>query len=382
MNRPLSTLRTSRPWLPAGMSRARVSPSGVSIVLALCAGVSLPVRAAPLPVTPLDGVTWAVVFPWVLVSLPVLFLLAQLATPLWHRSALCRWAARLRFQLAIDRGVFMPGYQPVVCARSGLVGGAEVVAYREGDEHRIGTPPPRARLPEPHSPLTPMAQAAAHGLAVPLLLRILRQAAYDVDITPLPRGFRLCVTLGQRSLENANVARACHRLQRVLASHLAVLTLVLAEADSHTGTEPPALSRAGRRRLAALRASGVRLGWEIGNMWGELSASPWPTEEYRLAAPDADCLFDDPDAAGDTLPDRRVSRVQVLAGLAVAAVVATGVDSACQRTWLLRRGVSWQQGEVLAPVMPLWAFASWLGHRTGDLEPARRAAARRYNAAR
>jgi len=309
-------------------------------------------------------------------------LLAQLATPLWHRSALCRWAARLRFQLAIDRGVFMPGYQPVVCARSGLVGGAEVVAYREGDEHRIGTPPPRARLPEPHSPLTPMAQAAAHGLAVPLLLRILRQAAYDVDITPLPRGFLLCVTLAPGQLDCPNVARACHRLQQVLVARLASLTLVLTGAATDAGSAPPAdtglpvLSRAVRRRLGVLRAGGVRLGWAVDAGGRETSAARWLVDEYRLAAPDEDSLFDATDAAGDTLPDRRVSRVQVLAGLAVAAVVATGVDSACQRTWLRQRGVNWQQGEALAPVMPRCIFARWLDSRAYGLVPTGRPDAR------
>jgi len=370
MNPSLSTLNA--PGRPARGGRA----------LTLCAAVSLPVQAASLPSLPLDGVTWAVAFPWVLVSLPVLFLLVQLVVPLWCRCALHQRLARLRFQLAIDRGAFMPGYQPVVCARSGLVGGAEVVAYREGDEHRIGTPPPRARLPEPHSPLTPMAQAAAHGLAVPLLLRILRQAAYDVDITPLPRGFLLCVTLDPGQLDCPNVARACHRLQQVLVARLASLTLVLTGAATDAGGAPPAdtglpvLSRAVRRRLGVLRAGGVRLGWAVDAGGRETSAARWLVDEYRLAAPDADSLFDATDAAGDTLPDRRVSRVQVLAGLAVAAVVATGVDSACQRTWLRQRGVNWQQGEALAPVMPRCIFARWLDSRAYGLVPTGRPDAR------
>lgn len=379
MSRFLTLFHTSRARCAARVPRVRGRTAAVIIVLALCAGMSLPALSALLPVTPLDGVTWAVVFPWVLASLPVLFLLVQVVAPFWRRCALYRRVARLRFRLAIDRGAFTPGYQPVVCARSGVVCGAEVVAYREPDEHLIGTPPPRARLPDPDSVLTPMAQAAAHGLTAPLLLRVLRQAAYDMDITPLPRGFRLCVTLMPDHLDNAQVARACHRLQQVLAARLASLTLVLADADADapdTGRDPPgepgppALSRAARRRLATLRDGGVRLGWAVSRAWPETAAARWLVDEYRLAAPQADELFGDPDVTGSAVTDRMVSRVQVLAGLSGAAVVATGVDNACRRTWLLQRGVSRQQGNALAPVMALWVFARWLDGRACDGVPA------------
>ncbi|WP_152665201.1 EAL domain-containing protein [Serratia marcescens] len=389
MSRFLTLFHTSHVRCAARVSRVRGRTAAVIIVLALCAGMSLPALSAPLPGTPLDGVAWVVAFPWVLASLPVLFLLVQLVAPLWRRSALCRRVARLRFRLAIDRGAFTPGYQPVVCARSGVACGAEVVAYREPDAGRIGTPPPRARLPDPDSVLTPMAQAAAHGLTTPLLLRVLRQAAYDMDITPLPRGFRLSVTLTPGHLDNANVARACYRLQRVLSARLASLTLVLSDTVA-TDTDPrppgepgsPALSRAVRRRLGALRAGGVRLGWAVSRAWPETAAVHWLVDEYRLAAPEADSLFDGTDTAGGSLPDRMVSRVQVLAGLAGAAVVATGVDSACQRTWLLQRDVSRQQGNALAPVMALWVFAQWLDSRACDGAPAGCPNARRYTAAR
>ncbi|HGM5324776.1 TPA: hypothetical protein ACKP12_004990 [Serratia marcescens] len=389
MSRFLTLFHTSHVRCAARVSRVRGRTAAVIIVLALCAGMSLPALSAPLPGTPLGGVTWAVAFPWVLAGLPVLFLLVQLVAPLWRRSVLYRWVARLRFRLAIDRGAFTPGYQPVVCARSGVACGAEVVAYREPDAGRIGAPPPRARLPDPDSLLTPMAQAAAHGLTAPLLLRVLRQAAYDMDITPLPRGFRLCVTLMPDHLDNAHVARACHRLQRVLAARLASLTLVLADADApDTGRDPPgepgppALSRAARRRLVTLRDGGVRLGWAVSRAWPETAAARWLVDEYRLAAPQADELFGDPDVTGSAVTDRMVSRVQVLAGLAGAAVVATGVDSACQRTWLLQRDVSRQQGNALAPVMALWVFAQWLDSRACDGVPAGCTDTRCYTAAR
>lgn len=258
-----------------------------------------------------------------------------------------------RLRRAIFQGDIYPWYQPVICARTGVTGGAEVLARRRLHDGGVGMPGTFITLAEQSQ------------LLVPLMCSLTEQVTRDMAQTFLPRGFRLSVNLSASCLADKTLVKNCRRLHSELMRQQAALTLELTERECLENT--PYLLR----QLSVLRMEGMHIALDdFGTGFSGLSAlAAMPVDYLKLDAVFTEragiCQGPEPD-------DRHlliIRHLKVLANALGSMVVAEGVENARQRDWLLKEGVNWQQGYLHARPMSAERFQAWMYDRKGEVVP-------------
>jgi sensor c-di-GMP phosphodiesterase-like protein len=236
---------------------------------------------------------------------------------------------------ALERGEFIPYYQPIVDIDSGRICGCEVlVRWRKADGQMI---PPGSFIGE----------AERSGFIFPLTLSLMRQAAAELGpsyaLRPsLKCGFNLCAAHFQDDKIVDDVQEIFQRSRMSLNQVLLEVTERDALPDMDTA----------RTIIASLQAMGVRVALDdVGTGHGGMSY----LLKLGVDVMKIDKLFI------DALGAERQSTAIVDSLIDLAAhlgmdVVAEGVETFAQVEALRRRGVRQAQGYVFSPPLPGSSF--------------------------
>jgi sensor c-di-GMP phosphodiesterase-like protein len=280
-----------------------------------------------------------------------LFLMACLAVLtllvlLWQRHTPLHQLIR-----AIRRGDIVPWYQPVINARTGKLVGCEVLARWVPD----------GELPRPAMTFIPLAERS--GWIVPLTRHLMRQVEKDLlpVLSLLPPEFHLSVNISAAHVEAPGFVADCLRLQNALAARQVVVVVEVTE------REKPASFPAMRALLDSLRAAGVRVALDdFGTEFASLvSLDALPVNYIKLDKRFTDRIRDGEGLDGLDAPCLVADIVTDIASRMNIEVVAEGVETGYQKTWLAGKGVRWQQGYYFSPPLPVKAFIRWLVGRQG-----------------
>lgn len=240
---------------------------------------------------------------------------------------------------ALEDGSVEVHYQPVVRLLDGRTTGAEaLVRWRRGDSYV----PPGDFLP----------QAEASGAVVQLGRHVLQRACIDAASWPVPAdGVPLTVAVNASGPEleepdyAAWVVAALHRAG--LPSRRLVVEVLEGQLDEHS----PAVVD----NLHALRAAGVRIAVDdFGTGWSGLARlSSLPLDVLKV-----DRSFVTAVEEGHEAP--LCAGVIALAHALDLTIVAEGVETPHQASWLGEHGCEEGQGWLWAPALPTGAFAKRL----------------------
>ncbi|MDE1165316.1 MAG: EAL domain-containing protein [Pseudomonas sp.] len=287
-----------------------------------------------------SGATWR----WMTAQYPVLFGLLVFLGIL--AGAVCRWLmSRVRSPLAeLQRALaaeeFVPYYQPLVHADSGLYAGVEVLMRWQH---------PQAGLVRPDL-FIPIAEDS--GLIVPMTQLLLRRAA--LELAPLAsrmgQGFHVGFNLTAEHCRQPTLLNDCQAFLAAFAPGQVKLVLELTE---RTLVEPtPAILAL----FAQLRALGVMIAIDD---FGTGHSSLSYLRQFQVDFLKIDQSFVAM-IGKDALSLHILDSIIELSAKLDLQVVAEGVENEEQRTYLAQHQVDFLQGYLFARPMPLAELANCL----------------------
>ncbi|WP_427183996.1 EAL domain-containing protein [Bordetella bronchialis] len=263
-------------------------------------------------------------------------------------SVLCGYAAyriygwRVSIPGEIRKGMrlrqFHLVYQPVIDLRSGRMSGVE--ALLRWRHPRLGNVRPDLFI----------AAAEEHHIIDDLTRHMFELAAADLAQLDLPPGSHLAVNVcGQHMVSDRFVADVDALLARV--RHHDGVTLVLEVTERHPLPDTPQL----RGHMAELRERGVR--WALDDFGtGHSSLSYLQTLHANYLKIDrAFVSTAGTEAVGNVVLDTIIGLAQQL-GL---AMIAEGIETQAQESYLRAKGVQYAQGYLFARPMPPRELGAW-----------------------
>jgi PAS domain S-box-containing protein len=240
---------------------------------------------------------------------------------------------------ALERGEFVPHFQPLVDLRSGAIHGFEILA--RWNHPKLGLIAPNQFIP--------VIERA--GLINELSTTLLTQAF--TAVRSLPENFGLSVNLSPAQLHDRSLPALVHRLADDSAFSLNRLTIELTESALVND-----LKLAGAI-AADLKALGIRLALDdFGTGFSSLlHLQSFPFDELKLDGSFVASVM-------HSRQSRRITSAVVGLGISLGLqTVAEGIEEQCQADLLARQGCSLGQGYLFGAAIPAEELAAALSRQ-------------------
>lgn len=233
---------------------------------------------------------------------------------------------------AIKRGEIVPWYQPVVDTLNGVVIGVEVLA-------RYVKPDATVISPDQFIPV-----AESSDLIIPLTRSLMTQASTELaSLSGIRHPLHVGVNITQAHVLEADFVEECLKFTSEFKPGCIKLNVELTE------REPFDNSALMLRRLQQLHRNGITVSLDdFGTGHANL--------EY-LSEVDVDIIKIDRAFIGRIgqaeAGERLLASLIEMAGFLNLVIIAEGVETVEQKMWLEANGVSWHQGYLYSPPVPL-----------------------------
>ncbi|WP_070888285.1 EAL domain-containing protein [Pseudomonas argentinensis] len=263
----------------------------------------------------------------------LLFLvLGALAGTATYRFSLRSASPSGELQRALEAGEFIPYYQPLVDARNGSWDGVEVLMRWQ--HPREGLVPPDQFIP----------LAERVGLIVPMTSALMGQVRDDFAsrVEQLPPGFHIGINITAAHCQNLHRLEECRDFLAAFPAGHINLVLELTERQMITSTPVT------EQLFAQLRELGVRIAIDD---FGTGHSSLAYLREFRVDYLKIDRSFVSL-IGSDALSRHILDNILDLAVRLELGLVAEGVETVEQSTYLSQHGVQFLQGYLFARPMP------------------------------
>lgn len=234
---------------------------------------------------------------------------------------------------ALKRGEIVPWYQPVVDAHTGRITGVEVLARRVKPDGTVITP----------DRFIPVAESS--DLIVPLTRVLMAQAARELSgvLRGTENRWHVGVNITQAHVLAPGFLTECLAFMEAFAPGSIMLTVELTEREPFDSS-PEML-----RRLQQLHRHGIAVALDdFGTGYANLEY----ISEVHVDIIKIDRAFVRRIGQGES-GERLLASLIDMAGALELRMVAEGVETEEQARWLASRGVSWLQGYLYSPPIPV-----------------------------
>lgn len=253
----------------------------------------------------------------------------------------CESLLRKQLAVAIKNGDIIPWYQPIICGNTGRIYGVEILARWNADPDMMISP----------DVFIPLAEET--GLIIPLTQKLLDQVARDLVpvITSMPFPFHVSINIGKTHIHNDRIA--IEDFKRFISSFpqdkiVAVVELTerepLTDIDNFT------------RFILQLKELGCKLalddfgtGYSNFVYLNNLSMDIIKIDQEFIRI-----------ISSDNQKRRLTECVIDMANAMEMQIIAEGVETEYQVSWLTSRGVSCFQGYYFSPPLPITELAKKL----------------------
>ncbi|NNS06687.1 MULTISPECIES: EAL domain-containing protein [Erwinia] len=248
------------------------------------------------------------------------------------------WIIAAHLYAGMRRGGFSVMYQPVFEAQGGCCIGAEAL-LRWTRINGTSIPPDEF-----------IAAAERAGMIISLTRHLFALIARDIETWPIQNNLRLSINLAPIQLIDPHFYTDIVELQTELAKKGFRIMLEITERSDISDISETVLA------LERLRERGIMVA--IDDFGTGYSALSW-VQQLPLDCLKIDRVF--VESVKENRGDTRVLEAIIhLARRMNLTMVAEGVSTEKQRSWLVRRGVHYLQGYLLAHPLRSRAFAAWL----------------------
>ncbi len=234
---------------------------------------------------------------------------------------------------AINKGEIVPWYQPVVDPETGYITGVEILARQIKDDGTVLTP-------EHFIPL-----AESSDLIIPLTRSLMSRAAQELSVLLKKSNYRwhIGVNFTQAHVLDNGFIDECTSFINNFSPHSIMLTVELTEREQFNAS--PEM----KNRLQELHEKGISIALDdFGTGYANLEY----ISKVHVDIIKIDRMFVKRVGQGVS-GERLLSSLIDMVSILKLKIVAEGIETEEQVTWLSTHGVTWLQGFLYSPPIPI-----------------------------